>query len=110
MSRPTLPVQIRLASADDLVAINDIYNHYVHISTATYQEAPESMDGRRAWLTRHQTLAHPATVAQTNGGEIVGSGSFVSSLSVLPSSSSVCCRSLAALRSPRSCAQARTVP
>ena len=72
MSREILPVQIRLATLDDLVAINDIYNHYVLTSTATYQELIEPMDGRRRWFEEHQTAAHPATVAQISSGELVG--------------------------------------
>jgi L-amino acid N-acyltransferase YncA len=38
-----MPAQAVLRSAveSDLVAINDIYNHYVMHATCTYQEAPE---------------------------------------------------------------------
>lgn len=65
----TLPV-IRLARAEDLAAINAIYNHYVQHSTCTYQEQPESIEGRREWFARHGA-AHPVTVAELNG-RIVG--------------------------------------
>lgn len=64
------PMQIRLATEADLSAINDIYNHFVLHSTATYQEGPESMEGRRAWFARHGA-AHPVTVAESDG-EVVG--------------------------------------
>jgi L-amino acid N-acyltransferase YncA len=76
MANEKLLVRIRLATPDDLVAINDIYNHYVLTSTATYQEEPEPIEGRRMWLAKHQTDAHPATVAQTSDGVIVGWGSL----------------------------------
>jgi phosphinothricin acetyltransferase len=68
MQTPNLA--IRPATADDLAAINDIYNHYVLHSTATYQEKPEPMDGRRGWFERHGP-AHPVTVAEA-GGAVVG--------------------------------------
>lgn len=65
---------IRLARQDDLTAINDIYNYYVHHSTCTYQETPEPIEGRRAWLDRHGP-EHPITVAEL-GGQVVGWGSL----------------------------------
>jgi len=71
---PPAPLDIRPATADDLPAINDIYNHYVLHSTATYQEDPEALAGRRAWFDRHGA-AHPVVVA-IRGGAIVGWGSL----------------------------------
>ena len=65
---------IRLATEADLVAINDIYNYYVLHSTCTYQEEPEPIDGRRAWLLKHGAK-HPATVAEMDG-RVVGWGSL----------------------------------
>lgn len=53
---------IRLATTDDLPAINDIYNHYVLHSTCTYQEAPETMPDRVAWFAHHGPK-HPITAA-----------------------------------------------
>ena len=71
---PDQTITIRPATEADLVAINDIYNHYVLNSTCTYQEEPESIDGRRRWFERHGQ-AHPIIVAE---GEkrIVGWGSL----------------------------------
>ncbi|MEI6211612.1 MAG: N-acetyltransferase family protein, partial [bacterium] len=65
---------IRLARIEDLDAINAIYNHYVLHSTCTYQETPESIQGRREWFARHGA-PHPVTVAEVNGS-IVGWGSL----------------------------------
>ena len=62
---------IRPASAPDLPAINDIYNHYVHTSTCTYQLEDEPMTARLAWFSAHDPATHPVTVAAL-GGEIVG--------------------------------------
>lgn len=67
-------VQIRLATAADLSAINDIYNYYVLHSTCTYQEEPETIDARQAWLAA-RAAAHPVTVACI-GGDIIGSGAL----------------------------------
>lgn len=70
MALPT----IRLATAADMLAVNDIYNHYVLHSTCTYQEAPEPMEGRREWFARHGA-AHPVTVAEIDG-QVVGWGAL----------------------------------
>ena len=69
-------ISIRLATSDDLVAINDIYNWYVPRSTCTYQEAPEPIESRRQWFAAHQNNPrHPVTVALA-GNEVVGWGSL----------------------------------
>jgi L-amino acid N-acyltransferase YncA len=67
-------IQIRAATAADLAAINDIYNHYVHHSTCTYQEEPETIEARQTWFVAHGE-SHPVTVA-IGGDEIVGWGSL----------------------------------
>src|SRR5689334_9423972 len=67
-------ITIRLATAADLAAINDIYNHYVLNSTCTYQTQPETMEARQAWFTAH-AAPHPITVAE-QAGRIVGWGSL----------------------------------
>ncbi|HMP84521.1 MAG TPA: N-acetyltransferase family protein [Verrucomicrobiota bacterium] len=65
---------IRPATEADLAAINGIYNHYVHHSTCTYQEAPETMEDRLRWF-RHHDENHPVIVAVTDG-RVVGWGSL----------------------------------
>jgi L-amino acid N-acyltransferase len=55
-------ITIRPATESDLAAINDIYNHYVHHSTCTYQEEPEPLDDRRQWFNHHGDK-HPVIVA-----------------------------------------------
>ncbi|HXR04196.1 MAG TPA: GNAT family N-acetyltransferase [Verrucomicrobiae bacterium] len=67
-------ITVRPATESDLAAINDIYNHYVHHSTCTYQEEPESLDGRRQWF-RHHGDKHPVIAAEA-GGHVVGWGSL----------------------------------
>src|SRR5438552_5697839 len=65
---------IRLATESDLVAINDIYNHYVGTSTCTFQEEPETIESRRRWFAAHGAR-HPITAAELDG-VVVGWGSL----------------------------------
>lgn len=75
-SRQTMntPCQIRPAVESDLLAINDIYNHYVLHSTCTYQEEPELIEDRRRWFNRHGEK-HPVIVA-VRDGQVIGWGSL----------------------------------
>ena len=65
---------IRPANESDLVAINEIYNHYVLHSTCTYQEEPEPLEGRQRWFSHHSDK-HPVIVA-TAEKQVVGWGSL----------------------------------
>ena len=65
---------IRPAEESDLVAINEIYNHYVMHSTCTYQEEPEPLEGRQRWFSHHGEK-HPVIVA-TAERQVVGWGSL----------------------------------
>jgi len=53
---------IRVATTDDLPAINDIYNHFVRTCTCTYQEVPDTLADRTAWFARHGER-YPVVVA-----------------------------------------------
>ena len=57
---------IRDASEEDLPAIVKIYNHYVEVSTATFDEEPQSLEQRRDWFRRHGDR-YPVLVAELNG-------------------------------------------
>ncbi len=57
---------IRPAAPDDLVAINDIYNHYVRTCTCTYQTVDSTLEERRQWLAARGPQ-HPAYVGVQNG-------------------------------------------
>ncbi len=61
---------IRPATESDLVAINDIYNHYVLHTTCTYQEEPEPLGSRRQWFTHHGDK-HPVIVVEVSG-QVIG--------------------------------------
>ena len=59
-------VTLRDATVADAGAINDIYNHYVHTSTCTFQAVDVTEAERVAWLEEHDE-AHPAVVAERDG-------------------------------------------
>lgn len=77
---PSMTPTIRLATADDLPAINDIYNYYVHRSTCTYQLEPEPIEGRKAWFAAHPPDKYPVTVCEIadekNNTEVIAWGSL----------------------------------
>jgi phosphinothricin acetyltransferase len=66
--------RVRPATAQDLDAINVIYNHYVVRSTCSYELEPETAAGRRAWFAAHDE-AHPVVVAEADG-IVVGWGAL----------------------------------
>jgi phosphinothricin acetyltransferase len=68
------PPRLRAATAADLAAINDIYNHYVLTSTCTYQTEPSTAAEREAWFAAHGAK-HPVIVAEA-GNRVVGWGSL----------------------------------
>ena len=68
------PVRVRLAMADDLPTINEIYNYYVATSTCTYQKDPSPAAERAEWFAAHDA-AHPVTVAERDG-QVVGWGAL----------------------------------
>lgn len=69
------PPSLRLATADDLVAINDIYNYYVPRSTCTYQLEPETLADRQLWFDEHSPDKYPVLVAEVDG-RVAGWGSL----------------------------------
>ena len=64
-----LQVRIRGASAADLPAIREIYNHYVAHSTCTYQIEPDTEEKRAAWFA-NRGASHPVIVAELDGNVV----------------------------------------
>lgn len=62
---------IREATGTDLAAIDDIYNHYVRTSTATFQLEPTTPEERRAWFDAHGP-EHPVIVFEDDDADAVG--------------------------------------
>ena len=58
--------KVRLATEDDLDSISRIYNHYVGVSTCTFQMSPETLEDRRRWFDAHDEK-HPVTVFDHDG-------------------------------------------
>lgn len=65
---------IRPAEARDAEAVTEIYNHAVLHTTATAQEAPETLAERLAWLDAHTRGNYPVLVAEA--GTVVAWGSL----------------------------------
>jgi len=65
---------VRLAKPGDAAIINDIQNHYVVSSTATFHTRPLTLDERLAWLEK-RSAAHPVTVADVDRN-VVGWGAL----------------------------------
>jgi phosphinothricin acetyltransferase len=61
---------LRIATVDDLTAINDIYNHYVLNCTCTWKTEPDTMAQRKAWFAAHDQK-HPVIVAEVDS-RIIG--------------------------------------
>jgi len=66
---------VRLAVEADAEATRAIYNREVQGSTATFDLVPRTQQGQLAWLAAHDG-AHPATVATTPEGSVIGFGSL----------------------------------
>jgi len=65
--------RVRSASAADLPALTDIYNHYIVNTTITFDLEPYTPEGRRAWFDAHAPSGrHRLIVAEEADGTLVG--------------------------------------
>ena len=64
-------VKIRRANEGDLAAIQRIYNDEILTGTATWDEAPWTVERRREWLAGHDDLT-PILVAEAANGDVAG--------------------------------------
>ena len=73
MGSERIDISIRPATEDDLPALLEIYNYEVLNGTATYDDEPATLEGRRAWMAAHDTGeaaltgTHPLLVAVADG-------------------------------------------
>lgn len=67
----TPAVQIREATTEDLVQIQQIYAHHVRSSTATFEETPPSVEDMAARLQKVREQQLPWLVAERDG-RIIG--------------------------------------
>lgn len=70
-----MPVTTRLAERRDAEAIRDIYNREVLGSTVTFDLVPRTLDEQIEWIDEHSG-GHPAIVAVTDDGTVVGFGAL----------------------------------
>lgn len=63
-------ITVRDATAADVPAINEIYNHYIVNTVATFDVEPQTLDEKVRWF-RETKHPHCIFVAE-EGGEIVG--------------------------------------
>lgn len=66
---------LRAAVVADLVAINDIFNHYVDTSTCVWAMRRSTLSEREVWLAEHHQSALPVVVAE-QGVMVVGWGAL----------------------------------
>ncbi len=64
-------MNIRIAQAEDLDAIVEIYNQAIIAGQKTADTMPVTVDGRMKWFEAHRAEKYPLLVAE-DGNEIVG--------------------------------------
>ncbi|MEN6372524.1 MAG: N-acetyltransferase family protein [Armatimonadota bacterium] len=67
-------VEIRPAKEEDMAVINEIYNHAVRTSTATFETEEKTYEERMEWFRRHGGR-YPVFVTVVDG-KVVGWGSI----------------------------------
>jgi phosphinothricin acetyltransferase len=72
MSSPSPDVLVRSATADDLRRINDIYNHYVVHSVATFDIEPITLELRGEWFSHYSTSGPHRLLVADEDGIVVG--------------------------------------
>lgn len=63
---------IRPAVSDDLAELTAIYNHYVVHTPITFDVAPFTPDGRRAWFEEHRPTGRHRLLVAEDGGHVIG--------------------------------------
>jgi phosphinothricin acetyltransferase len=64
-------VDVRAALQADLPHVNEIYNHYVRTSHATFDVEERTPERCRGWFADHASPTHPVLVAEREG-HVVG--------------------------------------
>ena len=63
--------QVRAATLNDMQAVNDIYNHYVHHTAITFDEQPWPLSQRQAWFAKFAEGPYELLVCEHNA-QVVG--------------------------------------
>ena len=64
--------EVRPATADDLPALNDIYNQYVAEAHYTFDIEPTTMDARREWFTHYGTTGRYRLLVAVSEDRVIG--------------------------------------
>ncbi len=65
-------VHVRTATAADLEAINDIYNHYVAETHVTFDVEPMSIEDRREWFGHYAESGRHRLIVALDGDNVAG--------------------------------------
>jgi phosphinothricin acetyltransferase len=65
-------IEVRPATADDLSAVNEIYNQYVVEAHYTFDLEPITMETRREWFTHYGATGRHRLLVAISGGGLVG--------------------------------------
>jgi phosphinothricin acetyltransferase len=63
---------VRAGRVEDLVAINDIYNHYIRETAITFEVEPVTMDARRAWFGHYAPAGRHRLFVAAAGEDVLG--------------------------------------
>jgi phosphinothricin acetyltransferase len=65
-------MNVRPCSAQDLEALNDIYNQYVKDTHFTFDVEPMTIDSRRQWFSHYGTAGRHRLLVAISDGDLVG--------------------------------------
>jgi phosphinothricin acetyltransferase len=65
-------LEVRAAAAEDLSAINDIYNQYIREAHYTFDLEPWTMDARREWFTHYGTTGRHRVLVAVSEDRVIG--------------------------------------
>jgi phosphinothricin acetyltransferase len=65
-------LEVRAAAAEDLSAVNDIYNQYVAETHYTFDVEPMTPDARREWFMHYATSGRYRVVVAVSEGVVIG--------------------------------------
>src|ERR1051325_11231682 len=63
---------VRACGEADLDQVNDIYNHYVATSPATFDLEPRTIEQRREWFSHYATSGRHRALVATDGDRVLG--------------------------------------
>ena len=72
LSRPVGAVEVRPGAESDLGAVNDIFNHYVRTSHATFEIEPYTVDRRMEWFGHYTGSGPYRFLVADSGRGVVG--------------------------------------